>query len=72
MLYHSVLPELYAKITVDGTINPTALRQKVEDEHERVQQEHPDLNDEMHQYVVEPTVWRALCEYLLTFNSELH
>lgn len=49
-------------------MNPTSLGEKVEDEHERVQQEQPDLEDDMHQYVVERTVWRTLCEYLLTFN----
>ncbi|KAK0100336.1 hypothetical protein ONS96_007617 [Cadophora gregata f. sp. sojae] len=60
MTYKSVLPQLFERIAVDGAITPTALRLRVEEEHDRVQQGEPSLDDDMHQYVVERNVWRAL------------
>ncbi|KAG4440365.1 hypothetical protein IFR05_004158 [Cadophora sp. M221] len=60
MVYQSVLPQIFAQIQIDRVITADALRQRVEDEHDRVGQEQPDLNDDMHQYVVEKSVWRGL------------
>ncbi|PVH78818.1 hypothetical protein DL98DRAFT_633849 [Cadophora sp. DSE1049] len=60
MLYKSVLPQLFVRIAVDGAVTPADLRQKVADENERVQQEQPELDDDMYHYVVERNIWRAL------------
>lgn len=53
-------------IEIDVVITAGALRQRVEDEHDRVEQEQKGHDDDMHQYVVEKSIWRGLCEYGLT------